>query len=77
MKEDKKYFNLSKNLLKQAKDKLSKKNLDPTSVANYAFKFSRSTCLEAVCLMPFTQFIDLVLYLLNVIGPLAHPSYFC
>lgn len=43
LKEAEKYFNLLKNLLKQAGEKLSKKNSDPALVENKAIKFSHNS----------------------------------
>lgn len=76
VREHEEYFNLSKSLLKQVKDTLSKKNLDPTSVANYAIKVFQGPhalrqflfCLRSICRF-YTLFF-------NVIGPLARPLYF-
>lgn len=42
MKEAEKYFNLTKNQLKQAEEKLKKNTTDPALVANYDIKALRS-----------------------------------
>lgn len=50
VKEAEAYYNQLKNLLKQADEKLAKKNLDPVYVAKYAIKASNALAPRTSCL---------------------------